>query len=101
MQLPELFIKQIEQLFPDESEAMLQAIGDTAPSVSVRANTSRGAVPPAGAITVPWCSEAFYLDERPQFTFDPMWHAGMYYVQDASSMFIHHVIKSLVSTPVR
>jgi len=101
MQLPELFIKQIEQLFPAESEAMLQAIGDTAPSVSVRANTDRNATPPTGAATVPWCNAAFYLDERPQFTFDPMWHAGMYYVQDASSMFIHHVIKSLVDSPVR
>ncbi len=96
MQLPVDFIKQIERLLPQESKAMLSAIGDSDPSVSVRANTGRGANVPGNASTVPWCTEGFYLDQRPQFTFDPMWHAGMYYVQDASSMFIHHVIRSLV-----
>ena len=42
---------------------------------------------------VPWCSEGFYLSGRPQFTFDPLFHAGCYYVQEAASMFITHVIK--------
>ena len=86
---------------PGESEAMLRALGDTLPSVSVRVNDSRGASVPAGAVTVPWCPAGFYCDERPQFTFDPLWHAGMYYVQDASSMFLHHVVKSLINMPVR
>lgn len=45
--------------------------------------------------TVPWCSQAFYLKERPVFTLDPLFHAGAYYPQDASSMFIDHVISSL------
>ncbi|MCQ2288254.1 MAG: rRNA cytosine-C5-methyltransferase [Muribaculaceae bacterium] len=99
MQLPEQFIAQIERLFPGESDAMLRAISETNPSVSVRVNDARDAVVPTGVDTVPWCDRGFYLDERPQFTFDPMWHAGMYYVQDASSMFIHHVIKSLVDEP--
>ena len=38
--------------------------------------------------------EGYYLSGRPQFTFDPLFHAGCYYVQEASSMFITHVIKS-------
>ena len=42
---------------------------------------------------VPWCPEGFYLSGRPQFTFDPLFHAGCYYVQEAASMFITHVIK--------
>ncbi|MEP6681608.1 MAG: RNA methyltransferase [Parafilimonas sp.] len=42
---------------------------------------------------VPWCENAFYLDERPQFTFDPLLHAGAYYVQEASSMFLWEVLK--------
>ena len=41
---------------------------------------------------VPWCPEGFYLSGRPQFTFDPLFHAGCYYVQEAASMFITHVI---------
>ncbi len=40
---------------------------------------------------VPWCNEGFYLNERPSFTFDPLFHAGCYYVQEASSMFIGHI----------
>ena len=41
---------------------------------------------------VPWCPEGYYLSGRPQFTFDPLFHAGCYYVQEAASMFITHVI---------
>jgi len=41
---------------------------------------------------VPWCAEGYYLDTRPSFTFDPLFHAGCYYVQEASSMFIGHIL---------
>lgn len=37
---------------------------------------------------VPWCEQAFYLKERPSFTLDPLFHAGAYYVQDSSAMFV-------------
>jgi len=42
---------------------------------------------------VPWCGDGYYLDTRPSFTFDPLFHAGCYYVQEASSMFIDHILK--------
>lgn len=35
---------------------------------------------------VPWCGQGFYLSARPTYTFDPLHHAGAYYVQEASSM---------------
>ncbi len=44
---------------------------------------------------VPWCNEGFYLNERPSFTFDPLFHAGAYYVQEASSMFIGHILNTI------
>ena len=44
---------------------------------------------------VPWCPEGYYLSGRPQFTFDPLFHAGCYYVQEAASMFITHVLREL------
>ncbi|MFD0795061.1 RNA methyltransferase [Mucilaginibacter litoreus] len=44
---------------------------------------------------VPWCPNGFYLNSRPSFTFDPLFHAGAYYVQEASSMFIHHILYSI------
>jgi 16S rRNA C967 or C1407 C5-methylase (RsmB/RsmF family) len=48
---------------------------------------------------VPWCPEGFYLSGRPQFTFDPLFHAGCYYVQESASMFITHVIKWAMEAP--
>ncbi|MCH5174933.1 MAG: rRNA cytosine-C5-methyltransferase [Prevotellaceae bacterium] len=53
-----------------------------------------------GAERVPWCDTGFYLPERPQFTFDPLLHAGCYYVQEASSMFLAHILKQYVTQPV-
>lgn len=45
---------------------------------------------------VPWSQFGFYLKERPSFTFDPLFHAGLYYVQEASSMFLEQAFKQLV-----
>lgn len=50
---------------------------------------------------VPWCpTSGRYLEGRPAFTFDPLLHAGMYYVQEASSMFVDLVVRKLVTQPV-
>ena len=48
---------------------------------------------------IPWCANGFYLQERPLFVTDPLWHAGAYYVQDASSMFIKHIIENIIPDP--
>ena len=45
---------------------------------------------------IPWCKNAFYLNERPSFTLDPVFHAGGYYVQEASSMFLWHILEQLI-----
>ena len=42
---------------------------------------------------VPWCRGGFYLPQRPAFTFDPLLHAGCYYVQEAASMFLDEVLR--------
>lgn len=73
------------------------------PPVSIRLNpfkcTERAEI--AGkAGGVPWCRLGAYLQSRPNFTFDPLLHAGMYYVQEASSMFLCHAVQQLVTTPV-
>jgi 16S rRNA C967 or C1407 C5-methylase (RsmB/RsmF family)/NOL1/NOP2/fmu family ribosome biogenesis protein len=43
--------------------------------------------------SVPWSSFGYYLSERPSFTFDPLFHAGCYYVQEASGMFLEQALK--------
>lgn len=45
---------------------------------------------------IPWCPHGRYLTERPSFTFDPLFHAGAYYVQEASSMFIWSVLEQVI-----
>lgn len=49
---------------------------------------------------VRWCAQGIYLDHRPNFTFDPLFHAGRYYVQEAASMFVTHILRQLVHHPV-
>lgn len=49
---------------------------------------------------VGWCDDGYYLPNRPAFTLDPRLHAGWYYVQEASSMFLFRVLRQLVSQPV-
>lgn len=97
MTINPLFIQQLGALLPpDECKALADAIIGSQPEVSVRVNARRGAVVPAGVQRVPWCAEGFYVPgQRPQFTFDTDFQSGLYYVQDASSMFISHVLRSL------
>ena len=46
---------------------------------------------------VPWSDFGLYLAKRPVFTLDPLFHAGAYYVQEASSMFLEQIIKQSVA----
>ena len=86
-----------ELLGPSEAEALCRAICDTTPVTSIRINERKSPsslLPSTSHLSeVPWCSTGRYLEERPQFTFDPLFHAGAYYVQEASSMFIEQVFK--------
>lgn len=45
---------------------------------------------------VPWSAAGYYLDKRLTFTFDPLFHAGCYYVQEASSMFVEQALRRYV-----
>lgn len=97
MQLPEDFIKQTEPLFGDSIWQTFTSALDCQAPVSIRLNPAkaRGMVPLSGLQDgiVPWCSDGYYLNERPNFTFDPLLHAGLYYVQEASSMFLDRVLR--------
>ncbi|RZL04773.1 MAG: phosphoenolpyruvate carboxylase, partial [Pedobacter sp.] len=52
---------------------------------------------------VQWSSCGYYLKQRPSFTTDPLFHAGCYYVQEASSMFLEQALKQSVdlTTPIK
>ena len=94
MQLPPDFETLLtEQLGAEEYAALAQAI-DREPVISVRLNGNKPSQMFADAEPVPWCADGRYLTERPPFTLDPLFHAGCYYVQEASSMFISHLLKT-------
>ena len=99
--LPADFVAETRRIMGDERfNRFLGAFDEEAP-VSIRVNpriVGDGClVMGDGEKQVPWCSEGFYLEDRPQFTFDPLLHAGCYYVQEASSMFVTHVVRTVLS----
>ena len=98
MQLPELFVERMKVMLGADYAAFEQAL-QSPPPVSVRVNDKLKNYTPS-AYRVPWCDSGYYLDERPLFTADPFLHAGVYYVQEASSMFLKHVVKSFLADAV-
>jgi 16S rRNA C967 or C1407 C5-methylase (RsmB/RsmF family) len=50
---------------------------------------------------VPWCDTGYYLESRPSFTMDPLFHGGAYYVQEASSMFLWYALKNVADVNAR
>lgn len=84
-----------ESIGPSRAERVLAALASE-PEVSVRTNPFkltpaqlRRHFGPLAGEAVPWAAdEGFYLTDRPSFTLDPLFHAGAYYVQEASSMYV-------------
>ena len=81
-------------------ERYLQSFDEPAP-VSIRLNPKkrlevRGKrLEVCDGEPVPWCRDGYYLKQRPNFTMDPLLHAGCYYVQEAASMFLDEVLRQI------
>lgn len=104
MELPAAFIEQIRNLLnEEEANCFFNALQEEQP-VSIRLNPYKHGyaelkertIGRFNAQEVSWCSDAYYLDKRPTFTFDPLFHAGCYYVQEAGSMFLEQVFKQII-----
>ena len=67
----------------------------TEASTAIRLNPFKGCDGPEGA-PVPWSPHGRILSERPNFTLDPLFHAGCYYVQDSSAMYVGHIFRKTV-----
>lgn len=99
MTLPNEFTTYTRQLMGEELFHLLQeGLSGEAPT-SIRVNPFKATLP-EDADSVPWCQEGLYLTSRPAFTFDPALHAGLYYVQEAASMFVCEVVRQLIDKPV-
>ncbi len=92
--LPESFVQQfVKQWGQPSYEAFIHAFDSSLPT-SVRVHPFKKSIVHAEVDIVPWCPYGRYLKERPVFTLDPLFHAGAYYVQEAASMFLWHILQS-------
>ena len=99
MNLPQTFIERTRQLLGEDTyPAFQEALANEVP-VSIRPNLTKCDKPVEGE-PIPWATSGVYLRNRPTFTFDPLFHAGCYYVQEASSMFVERVLREYVKEPV-
>lgn len=93
IELPADFCTQMEALLPTEFPAFTQALEADTP-VSVRLHPQKTSAEFQQNEPIPWCKLGRYLPQRPSFTLDPIFHAGAYYVQEASSMLIDAAVRA-------
>ena len=100
--LPNDFIMLLEKAVGiSDSKEIINLVSRPTPVTSIRVNPDKP-VTPISKNLIPWCSTGLYLDQRPSFTLDPNFHAGAYYVQEPSSMFLEQFIKAHVpNSPIR
>lgn len=78
----------------DISKQVLEALREPA-SVSVRYNPSKTPNKRFEGTAISWAPSSIKLESRPNFALDPLFHAGCYYVQDASSMVLEAILDQL------
>ena len=93
-QLPADFTERTRQLMGEERFERYLTSFEEDPPVSIRLNPRKKVMVKDGE-PVPWCRNGYYLKQRPNFTFDPLFHAGCYYVQEAASMFLDEVLRQM------
>ncbi len=93
MTLPKEFIHKVKTQHADIADNLLEALVSSEATLSIRHHLIKGQQ--IFENMVPWCPHASYLSSRPSFTLDPLFHAGTYYVQEASSMILYHILQFL------
>lgn len=79
----------VDLLGADEAKQLFDALEENPPT-SIRLSRYKGkeAMLPSESTAVPWSPRGYYLPTRPTFTGQSAFHAGAYYVQEASSMLL-------------
>ena len=96
---PKDFIESLNSIEDLDSDRVLKALNEE-PYVSVRINPRKNSTIKSDD-SVSWCENGYYLKERPQFTLDPNFHTGAYYVQEASSMYVEHLLKVVDKSKIK
>jgi 16S rRNA C967 or C1407 C5-methylase (RsmB/RsmF family)/NOL1/NOP2/fmu family ribosome biogenesis protein len=93
--IPEDFTLRIKSQSYIDAASLVNALGQPS-DISVRINRKKLELFPRGGTPVPWCNDAFYLESKPSYVFDPLFHSGCYYPQEASSMFLGEIFRQTV-----
>jgi len=93
--IPQSLLRDLQGI-PGFNESAFIAAHQLSAPVSVRLNPAKDIGLFSAHEHIPWCPGGVYLSERPVFTLDPAFHAGAYYVQEASSMFLHHMLSGIL-----
>ncbi len=94
-ELPSSLLQQLHTVESFDEQAFIAAHKQPAVT-SVRLHPLKGKSMFADNDIIPWCATGRYLPQRPVFTTDPAYHAGAYYVQEASSMFLNYMFQQVV-----
>ena len=107
-QLPASLLSSLQMIKGFDEKTFMQVHESGEQITSIRLNlkkifNNQYSISNAQLEKVPWSSAGYYLSERPSFTSDPLFHAGAYYVQEASSMFLEEAIRQScdLSLPLR
>ena len=95
--LPVEFVERMKTQLADDFSDFEKSLAEIAPT-SIRLNSQKTTSEFNDLEKVAWHSEGRYLPERPIFTLDPAFHAGSYYVQEASSMFLKEIFTQKIDT---
>ncbi len=98
MQLPPVFLTSLNGVkgFNEADFIDVHTSGEQITSIRLNPLKTNNQQPATSNEKIPWCPYGYYLPERPFFTFDPTFHAGAYYVQEASSMFLWQVLEQTI-----
>ena len=108
MQLPKLLLLSLKGVEGFDKEAFEKVHASGEQVTSIRINPLKSSIVNSEwsigdptyhsplATRIPWSQSGYYLSRRPSFTFDPLFHAGCYYVQEASSMFLEQALNQTV-----
>ena len=94
--LPEKFVDRLRsELGEAEASLLCETLDNTAPPTAVRLNPCKsGASVAEAGEPIGWSRYGRFLMERPSFTADTAFHAGCYYVQEAGSQFVGHILEA-------
>jgi 16S rRNA C967 or C1407 C5-methylase (RsmB/RsmF family) len=100
LKLPPQLLRSLQGIPGFDERTFVQVHESGEQVTSIRINPAKPLPTPDSRLPalspVPWSSFGYYLAERPSFTFDPRFHAGAYYVQEASGMFLEQALKQTV-----